>query len=130
MTTKKRRVVNYLRRGVRRRRVAAILDGRIKEETVCPKGGWFFSLSFLARASAFSEEEKKMGGKQVVCTNCKEPLWYTSNGEIQFAGIKLATTKPAFSKVSPLRWIWCLICVHICRLIRKIKGLPPPPDST
>ena len=121
--------VNYLRQRTRGKRLVQGLSGRIKKETVCPKCGWFFSLSFLARASVFSKEEKNMGGKQIVCPNCKEPLWYISNGEIQFAGIKLVVVKPTPSKVSHLRWIWCFICSHICRIIRKIRGLPPQPTN-
>ncbi len=124
MATPKRPMTGLYRQKQRFRR-----RKQVKEDTNCPKCGYFFSLSFLARAFVFSKAEKDMGGKQIVCPNCKEPLWYTSNGEIQFAGIKLVAVKPALSKVSPLRWIWCLICTHICRIIRKIRGLPPP-DST
>lgn len=101
---------------------------RVKE-TSCPKCGWFFSLSFLAKASVFSKAEKDMGGKQIVCPNCKEPLWYTGNGEIQFVEIKLARVMPTPPKVSLLRWIGCFIYVHVCRIIRKIRGLPPPPTN-
>lgn len=127
MTTKKRRVVNYLRRGVRRRKVAAILDERIKEETVCPKCGWFFSLSFLARASAFSEEEKKMGGKQVVCPNCKTPLWYNSDGKVEAVVVRIVPeTQTRVHVVTKAR---CIFYAFIARIIRKIRGLPPP-DST
>ncbi len=116
---------NYLRRKIRRERAAAILDGRIKKETICPKCGYFFSLQFLLRASAFSETEKKMMGKQIVCPNCRVPLWYNVDGKIEAAVVE----PPPKVEMRPLRRVRGRGCIFICRLIRRIKRLLPPPTD-
>src|SRR3989338_6674330 len=104
MATPKRPITGLYRQKQRLRSRKQVRD------TSCPKCGWFFSLSFLARASVFSKAEKCMGGKQIVCPNCKELLWYTGNGEIQFIEVKLARVIPAPLKVNLLRWIRCFVC--------------------
>lgn len=123
---RRRPLTNWLRAKARARtRAGAFLDRQIRN-TSCPECGYFFSISFLLKATVFSETEKETGGKRIVCPSCQKSLWYNSNGKIKAV---VVSPKPAQVKAKPLWLIRCGICVLICQAIRKIRGIPPPPTN-
>lgn len=121
---------NYLRlkrREQNRQKTKRAFSEKPVEYTTCPECGGSFSFRFLVKALSFTEDEKIMGGRQIVCPFCTKPLWLNDYGKFDSVVVKME--KPEIENGTwerTKRFIRALVC----QLLRKIKGLPPSPPSS